>query len=353
MISLPAPLRSFASDNAAGVHPTVMQALVEANTGHALAYGDDVHTAEMQSRILDLFGGNARGFAVWGGTGANVMALATMLGPAQAVICTNWAHINVDETGAPERILGAKLIDIPCPDAKLRPEHLVEQCRELGNLHHVQPGVVSLTQSTEVGTMYSPDEIAALCETAHRLGMTVHLDGARLANAVAAAGGTVAELRAMTTQAGVDVVSFGATKNGMMYGEVVVYLNERMANVAPYVRKQVTQLPSKMRFISAQINALLRDDLWIAQAQHSNRMAMYLYERTHDIPGVRYDAPPVVNSVFARLPVAAIEPLREWCFFWDWDVASHQVRWMTAWDTTIEDVDVFARGVREILMGLP
>ncbi len=349
MISMPAPSRAFASDNAAGVHPVVMEALHEANTGHALAYGSDRWTTEMNERMRELFGNDTQAYLVWGGTGANVMALASMLGPAQAVLCTNWSHINVDETGAPERILGAKLIDLPCPDGKLVPAQIEEQAHALGVMHHAQPGVISLTQSTELGTIYSPDEIAALCDTAHRLGMSVHMDGARLANAVAATGGTRESLRAMTVDAGVDVLSFGATKNGMMYGEAVVYLNDRFSAVAPFVRKQVTQLPSKMRYVSAQFNALLRDDLWLDLARHSNAMALRLYEATRSHSAVVYDAAPTVNSVFPHLPPAAIEELRNWCFFWDWDVSSHQVRWMTAWDTTPEDVDGFAAGVSQLL----
>ena len=349
MISLPAPSRAFASDNAAGVHPAVMDALAEANTGHALAYGDDRWTREFEAHMRELFGPQATALLVWGGTGANVMALASMLGPAQAVVCTNWSHINVDETGAPERVLGAKLIDLDCPDGKLVPAQLEEQAHAIGAVHHAQPGVVSLTQSTELGTLYTIDEIAALCDTAHRLGMSVHVDGARLANAVAALGGDRATLRAMTVEAGVDVVTFGATKNGMMYGEAVVFLGERFARVAPYVRKQVTQLPSKMRFVSAQFNALLRDDLWLQLAGHSNGMAQRLYDATHDIEGVEYDSGPLVNSVFPHLPLEVIEPLRQWCFFWDWHVPTRQVRWMTAWDTTDDDVDSFAAGVRECL----
>ena len=326
-----------------------MAALQEANAGHALAYGDDRWTREASGLVRDLFGVSAEVFFVWGGTGANVMALGTMLGPAQAVICTNWSHINVDETGAPERVLGAKLIDLECPDGKLVPAQIEAQAHALGEMHHAQPSVVSLTQSTELGTAYSADEIGALCETAHRLGMSVHVDGARLANAVAAQGGDVAALRRMIVDTEVDVLTFGATKNGMMYGEAVVYLRGDFSRSAPYVRKMVTQLPSKMRFVAAQFGALVRDGLWLANAGHANRMAMRLYEATHDVPGVVYDGPPAVNAVFPHLPPEVIEPLRKWCFFWDWNVATHQVRWMTAWDTTAGDVDAFAAGVRECL----
>ncbi len=345
----PAPTNAFASDNAAGAHPAVMEALIAANSGHALAYGDDTWTAEAEGRFRDLFGPASETFLVWNGTGANVMALATMVHPAECVVCTEWAHIAVDEAGAPERALGAKLLTLPSPTAKLVPEQLEGLAHFQGVQHHAQPGVVSITQSTELGTLYSPDEVAAICDTAHRMGMVVHLDGARIANATAALGGTVSALRSFTLDAGVDVVSFGGTKAGLVGGEAVVYLNPAFAQRAKFVRKMVNQLPSKMRFVAAQFNALLDDDLWISGANHSNTMAMRLFEATRDIPGVEYDHAPQVNSLFAVLPPDAIAPLRDWCFFWDWDVSRHQVRWMTAWDTTQDDVDRFAAGVRQLL----
>ena len=345
----PAPTNAFASDNAAGAHPAVMEALIAANSGHALAYGDDTWTAEAEGRFRDLFGPASETFLVWNGTGANVMALATMVHPADCVVCTEWAHIAVDEAGAPERALGAKLLTLPSPTAKLVPEQLEGLAHFQGVQHHAQPGVVSITQSTELGTLYSPDEVAAICDTAHRMGMMVHLDGARIANATAALGGTVSALRSFTLDAGVDVVSFGGTKAGLVGGEAVVYLNPAFAQRAKFVRKMVNQLPSKMRFVAAQFNALLDDDLWIRGANHSNTMATRLFEATRDIPGVEYDHAPQVNSLFAVLPPDAIAPLRDWCFFWDWDVSRHQVRWMTAWDTTQDDVDRFAAGVRQLL----
>ncbi|MDO8390118.1 MAG: beta-eliminating lyase-related protein [Actinomycetota bacterium] len=346
-----APERSFASDNAAGAHPAVIEALVAANEGHALAYGDDRWTAEAQARFRDLFGPASEAFLVWNGTGANVMALATMLHPAECVVCTEWAHIAVDEAGAPERVVGAKLLGLPAPEAKLVPEQLASLAHLQGEQHHAQPAVVSITQSTELGTLYSADEVAALCETAHRMGMLVHLDGARIANATAALGGTVQAVRSFTVDAGVDVVSFGGTKAGLLGGEAVVYLDPALAARAKYTRKMVTQLPSKMRFIAAQFNALLHDDLWISLARQSNAMASRLYDATREIPGVAFDVPPVVNSLFVVLPNAAIQPLRDWSFFWDWDVSRHQVRWMTAWDTTDLDVQRFAAGLRHVLGG--
>jgi len=345
----PAPLRAFASDNAAGAHPKVIDALVAANTGHALAYGSDAWTAQCEAMFRDIFGAQSEAFLVWNGTGANVMALATMVQPAEFILCTRWAHIAVDETGAPERALGAKIVPADAPDAKLVPEQISALAHYRGDMHHAQPGVVSITQSTELGTLYTADEVAALCDAAHRLGMLVHMDGARLANATAALGGTVAATRSFTVDAGVDVLSFGGTKAGLAGGEAVVFLEPALAKRAKYIRKQVTQLPSKMLFIAAQFNALLEDDLWIHLAAHSNAMAGELHRLTCDVAGVHHAVAPVVNSVFPTIPREAIEPLQQWCFFWDWDVDRSQVRWMTAWDTTPEDVEKFAAGVRHLL----
>lgn len=342
------PERGFVSDNAAGIHPTVLEAMTAANNGRALAYGEDPWTRQCHAQMRDLFGAEASPFLVWGGTGANVMALATMLRPAEAVLCSRWAHIHVDEAAAPERILGAKLIAVPSGDGKVLPEHINDAARDKGSVHHAQAGVVSISQPTEVGALYQPDEVAALCETAHRHGMRVHMDGARIANATAALGGSTDALRAFTTDAGVDVVSFGATKGGLAYGEAVVYLNRELAQRAPYVRKQVTQLPSKMRYIAAALSAFLADDLWIRLGAHANTMANYLYDGVTSLEGVILDAAPEVNSLYPILPAEAIATLQQWSFFWDWDVTRNQVRWMTAWDTTTDDVDRFVRGVEQV-----
>jgi threonine aldolase len=345
----PAPQRAFSSDNAAGAHPAVIDAIVAANVGHAVAYGSDRWTAEVQGRFRDMFGPATEAYLVWNGTGANVMALATMVRPADFVLCSEWAHIAVDETGAPERALGAKILTAPAPEAKLHPDQIDALARYQGDMHHAQPGVVSITQSTELGTVYSPDEVAAICDSAHRLGMVVHMDGARLANATAALGGTVAAMRSFTIDAGVDVLSFGGTKAGLAGGEAVVFLNPTLAQRAKYVRKQVNQLPSKMRFVAAQFLALLEDDRWIHLAEHSNSMCQHLYRITADIPTVVHAGAPVVNSVFPTIPAEAIAPLQDWSFFWDWDITRSQVRWMTAWDTTLEDVEQFAAGLRHLL----
>ncbi len=356
MNALPTPPRAaFASDNAAGAHPAVIDAVVAANDGHALAYGADDHTHECEQRFRDLFGADVTTRLTFNGTGSNVLALATLLGslpgPHHGVVCTDWAHIAVDETGAPERVLATKLMTLPSPGAKLVPEQLTELARDQGVQHHAQPGVVSITQATELGTLYTIDEIAALCDRAHALGMLVHLDGARLANAVAALGNTPATLRAMTIDAGVDAVSFGGTKNGLLGAEAVVFLSPAASIGSEYIRKQVTQLPSKMRFLAAQFNAVLEGDLWLSLAAHANDMATMLHQATHTIAGVELGGPPQVNSVFPRLPRDVIQPLRDWCFFWEWDPSIDQVRWMTAWDTTAEDVATFASGVEALLAG--
>jgi threonine aldolase len=343
------PAAAFASDNAAGAHPAVIDAVIAANDGHALAYGADASTHECEQRFRDLFDADVTTRLAFNGTGANVLALATLLGslpgPNHAVVCTDWAHIAVDETGAPERALGTKLMALPSPGAKLVPEQLAELAQVQGVQHHAQPGVVSITQATELGTLYSIDEIAALCDQAHALGMLVHLDGARIANAVAALGNTRSTLRAMTIEAGVDAVSFGGTKNGLLGAEAVVFCSPASSVGSEYVRKQVTQLPSKMRFLAAQFNAVLEGDLWLSLASHANTMATELHHATANLPGVLLGDPPAVNSVFPRLPREVIQPLRDWCFFWDWDTSIDQVRWMTAWDTTSDDVATFAKGV--------
>jgi threonine aldolase len=341
----PAPAQNFASDNNASVHPTVMAALAEANVGHVLAYGSDRFTATCKEHLRDLFGADVAPLLVWGGTGANVVGLATVLQASQAVICSSVAHINVDEGGAPERFIGAKLIDLPTVDGKLRPEQIHELLHVMGDPHHVQPRVISLTQATELGTLYQPAEVAALADVAHANGMVVHMDGARIANASAALG----DLRSFTIDAGVDILSFGGTKNGMMYGEAVVFLDPTLARLAPFVRKQATQLPSKARYIAAQFNALLADDLWLRNARHANAMARRLYDALSGCDGVSFTGPPEVNSLFPLLRADVIDELQAWSPFYTWDPAIDQVRWMTSFDTTADDVDRFAAGIAAAL----
>jgi len=341
-----APVSSFASDNASGVHPEVMAAMAAANVGGALAYGADPWTSRARKAIRELFGVPADVFFTWGGTGANVVGLQCMLAPHEAVICPETAHINVDECGAPERFTGSKLIGLATPDGKLRPDQIVEQLHVLGDEHHVQPRVVSITQSTEMGTLYQPEEIAALCETAHRHGLLVHLDGARIANAAAALDGDV---RSFTVDAGVDVLTFGGTKNGLMYGEAVVFLNPDLGRAGRFVRKQSAQLPSKMRYVSVQFEALLTNGLWLRNAHHANAMAQRLADRVQGIEGVVVARRPEVNAVFATVPRDALEALQAWSFFWVWDEATTEVRWMTSFDTTEADIDTFADGVASLV----
>jgi threonine aldolase len=270
--------------------------------------------------------------------------LSTLLRPVDAVVCAEGSHVNADEAGAMERIAGAKLIDLYAPDGKLEPEQLRDLAPMLGNEHHAQPAVVSITQSTELGTLYSAAEVAALCETAHSMDLKVHMDGARVANATAALGSTGGALRSFTVDAGIDVLTFGGTKNGLVGGEAVVFLDPELAARARYVRKMVTQLPSKMRFVAAQFNALLDDELWLRNARHSNEMATLLYEAVADLDAIEVRKPQV-NGLFPSLPAEAIGPLQAWSFFWDWDIVNRQVRWMTSWDTTVDDVEHFAAGV--------
>ena len=302
MVDLPTPPGvTFASDNAATVHPAVMDALAAANRGHAIAYGNDTYTEQLRGVMRERFGAPVEVLPVWGGTGANIVSLACLLRASDAVICTDSAHIHVDEAGAPERMAGAKLIAVPTPDGKLQPDQLEPYVHWLGDEHHPQAKVVSITQSTETGALYSLDEVAAIADAAHRHGMLLHVDGARIANAVAALG---CELRAATIDAGVDVLSFGGTKNGMMYGEAVVFCRPELADNARAVRKQLAQLPSKARFISAQLLALLEGDLWLQLATHANAMAALLATKVAEVPGVQLVAPPGgqqrVRAVAAR-----------------------------------------------------
>ena len=344
-------VRSFASDNFAGAHPSVIEAIAAANVGHARAYGDDDISLEVYSRFESLFGAGTKSFFVFGGTGGNVAALSSLAGPGDCVVCTEWSHIHVDETAAPERA-GLKLLVRPSVDGKLTPRDLEVAAHWLGSQHHAQPRIVSLTQPTEVGTLYTPDEVAALCRVAHDLGMVVHMDGARVANATAALGG-LDRLRSFTVDAGVDVLTFGGTKNGIVFGEVIVYFPQsghpvvqRAVAYAPWARKATTQLPSKGRFVAAQFRALLKDNLWLDLGSRANSAALELYGAVRDIESLRLASPPAVNSLYPVVPDAAAERLRETSFFWPWDPEGQRVRWMTSWDTTSDDVATFAAAVR-------
>ena len=336
-------MRAFASDNYAGVHPEVMAAVAAANDGHARAYGADPVTEQAVAAIRRELGEQAEVAFVFNGTGANVVGLQLMLRPWEHVVCARTAHIAVDECGAPERLVGAKLVDVVTPDGKLTPDAVRSVHTGIGDEHRTQPRVVSITQSTELGTLYTPEEIRALADTAHELGMYLHLDGARLANAAASLG---VSLAGTTSECGVDVLSFGGTKNGLMGGEAVVVLRPELAAALPYVRKQLMQLASKGRFVAAQFLALLTDELWLRNAGHANAMAARLHDAVVDVPGVKVTQQRQANAVFAIVPEAVVEPLQQVSPFYVWDEATTEVRWMCSWDTTESDVDAFVAAVR-------
>jgi threonine aldolase len=330
--------RDFGSDNYAGAHPEVVAAIAAANGGHQTSYGADVYTARLQDVVRAHFGEAALAYPVFNGTGANVLALQTMLPRWGAAICAEQAHVNTDENGAPERVGGLKLLTVPTPDGKLTPELVARQAWGFGDEHRAQPGVVTITQSTELGTLYTPDEIRALADQAHALGLRLHVDGARLSNAAAALD---LPLRAFTTDVGVDVVSLGGTKNGLLFGEAVVVIDPEAAAGLAFQRKVDMQLSSKMRFVSAQLVALYEGDLWLRSARHANAMAARLAEGLRGLPGVRITQRVQANGVFVVLPDGVADALRRTWRFYDWDVATGEVRLMCAFDTTEQDVEAF------------
>jgi threonine aldolase len=333
--------KSFGSDNHAGAHPAVLEALAAVNQGDATAYGDDPWTAAASARLAEAFGADGGVFFVFTGTAANVLGLSLMLRPYEAVICAEDAHINVDECGAPERILGGKLLTVPTPDGKLTPDLVATRLGGRGDEHRAQPRVVAVTQVTELGTCYTLDELRRLGKFCHRNGLFVYLDGARLANSAAFLGCSLSDLAA-----DVDVLSFGGTKNGAMGAEALIVMNASLAGAVPFQRKQQMQLASKMRYLAAQFSALLEDQLWLRNARHANDMARRLADGISDVPGVRLRYPVESNGVFAALDPALIEPLqRDWSFH-VWDAAGHVVRWMTAFDTTEDDIDAFVAAIR-------
>lgn len=336
-------MKSFASDNYAGIHPQILAAIADVNTGHAIAYGEDDTTSALGIRMKEYFGDHAQVFPVFNGTGANVVALQAMTKSWEAVICASTAHVNADEGGAPEKVAGLKLWLVDAPDGKLTPALIDEQAWGFGFEHRAQPSVVTITQSTEYGTCYTPDEIRAITQHAHGLGMLVHLDGARIANAAAHLG---VPMRAFTTDAGIDALSFGGTKNGAMGAEAVVVLNPALAPALPFLRKTAMQLSSKMRFVSAQLLALLTDDLWRRNAEHANAMAQRLAAAVTTIPGISLTQPVQANAVFATMPREAIERTQAAYRFYVWDHTRDEVRWMCAWDTSPTDVDDFVDALR-------
>jgi len=342
------PARSFASDNNAGIHPQVLKAIAEANYGHSIGYGDDEYTQSAVRKFKQHFGSDTEVFIVFNGTAANCLSLKALTDSYHAVICSETAHIYTDECGAPERFTGCKLIPIPTRDGKLTVELVGHAYHGIGDQHHVQPHVISITQATETGTVYKPAEIKALARFAHERGMFLHMDGARIANAAASLGQT---LQQATRDLGVDVLSFGGTKNGAMGAEAVLFFDKALSTNLLYLRKQGMQLASKMRFISAQFNALFTDDLWLQNAQHANRMARLLQKYVSAIPQVKLVYRVEANGVFAKVPRQAIAKLKRRYFFYVWNEQQSIVRWMCSFDTKEQDVKQFAKFVAETVKG--
>jgi threonine aldolase len=342
------PIRSFASDNNAGVHPEILKAIAMVNQGHVVGYGADPYTAIMVNTFREHFGADVEVFPVFNGTGANCLSLQALTKSYHAVLCAASAHIYTDECGAPEKFTGCKLIPIPTSDGKLTVELVRHAYHGIGDEHHVQPKVISITQATEMGTVYRPEEIRALAQFAREHDLYLHLDGARIANAAAS---LAQNLRQATRDLGVDVLSFGGTKNGILGGEAVVFFRPEMAEDFLYLRKQAMQLASKMRFISAQLGALLTSDLWLTNAQHSNRMAKLLEAEVRKIPRAKIVYHVEANGVFAKIPHEAIAKIQERYFFYVWNEEESVVRWMCSFDTTEEDVKEFAAFVAKVLAG--
>ncbi|MEV8267969.1 low specificity L-threonine aldolase [Microbacterium sp. NPDC076911] len=341
-------IRGFASDNYSGIHPEVLAAIAAANQGHQVAYGEDVYTARLQEVFTHHFGEGVEAFPVFNGTGANVIGLQSMLPRWGAVIAASTAHINVDEGGAPERVAGIKLLTVPTDDGKLTTDLIDREAWGWGDEHRAQPLVVSITQSSELGTLYTPDEVRTIADHAHARGMRLHMDGARIANAAAA---LAVPVREFTRDAGVDVLSFGGTKNGAMLGEAVVVLDPAASEGLRFLRKLNMQLASKMRFVSAQLIALLEGDLWLRNASHANAMAQRLRSGVEaglaegKIRGVGFTQQTQANGVFATLPDGVADRLRESFRFYDWDAARNEVRWMCSFDTTEDDIDAFITAI--------
>ncbi|MFZ1918662.1 MAG: low specificity L-threonine aldolase [Terriglobales bacterium] len=340
------PIRSFASDNNAPVHPEVLEAIQRANAGHVVGYGEDRYTESAVARFREHFGADVHVFFVFNGTAANVLSLQALTRPFHAVLCPELSHIYTDECGAPEKFTGCKLMPLAAPGGKLTVETAAAAYHGIGDQHHVQPRVISITQSTEMGTVYKAAEVEALTSFAHEREMFLHMDGARISNAVAAQGLT---LRQATRDLGVDALSFGGTKNGLMGVEAVVFFRPGLAQDFLFVRKQGMQLASKMRFMAAQMEALLTNDLWKRNAEHANRMAQLLQQEVRKIPRVKIVYPVEANGVFAQIPQAAIAKIQERYFFYVWSEEEAVVRWMCSFDTTEEDVLQFAGFVREVV----
>lgn len=336
--------RGFASDNNSGVHPDILKAIESVNQGHTIAYGNDPYTEKAIKRLKVEFGFETEIFFVFIGTAANVLGLDAVTQPYNSIICPETAHINQDECGAPDRYTGCKLLPVETPDGKLTIESIQKYMHGFGDEHHSQPKVISITQSTEMGTIYTVEEVKVICDFAHKHNMLVHMDGARIANAAVSLGLSFKEF---TGDAGVDVLSFGGTKNGLMYGEAIVFFNKDLASDFKFRRKQAMQLSSKMRYISAQFDTYLEKGIWKANAEHANKMAKLLESKVADIRGVKITQKVQANGIFAIIPKELIPVLQKEFFFYVWDEEKSEVRWMTSFDTTEEDVMAFSSLLKE------
>lgn len=338
--------RGFASDNNSGVHPEIFNAMLLANSGHTIAYGDDIYTTKAVELFRKELGLHVEVFFVFIGSAANVLGIKAATQSHNAIICAETAHINVDECGAPERFTGCKLLTVETPNGKLAPELVEKHMHGFGFQHHAQPKVISISQPTELGTVYTPKEIEELAQYAHSHGMLLHMDGARLANAAVS---LKMPFKSFTTDVGVDILSFGGTKNGMMYGEAIIFFQPKLAEDFMYTRKQGLQLASKMRYISAQFTAYLSNNQWRKTAEHANAMAALLASKLKSLPQVKITQPVDANGVFAIVPPHIIPRLKEQYFFYDWDESRNEVRWMASWDTTEEDIDGFVTLLSSLL----
>jgi threonine aldolase len=338
--------KTFASDNYAGVHPEIMEALIRANSGHEGSYGADTYTKRAIEKFRSLFGGDTEVFLVYNGTGANVLGLSALTQSFNSIICSDLAHINVDESTAPEKFLGCKLVTIPTVDGKIYPDQIEARIQRVNDQHHPQAKVISISQSTEYGTVYTEAEIRAVSAVARKQGLYFHMDGSRVANAAVSLKKNFASF---TKEAGVDILSFGGTKNGMMFGEAVLIFHPELAKHFQYIRKQGMQLHSKMRFIGAQFDALLTNDLWSRNASHANEMAKYFEQQLLTVKGVRITQQVDANGIFALLPPNIISQLQEKNFFYIWNEKTSEVRLMCAFDTLKEEIDRFIAKAKELV----
>lgn len=341
-------MRSFASDNNAPVHPDVMQAIMDANQGPAVGYGADALTEKALDDLRAIFGNDSEPFLVLTGTAANVLSIMAVTRSYHSVLASDQAHLNIDETGAPERVAGIKVVSVPSVNAKIRVQNLEPHLQALGFEHTSQPRVVSITQCTELGTVYTPEEIRQIADFAHENGLLLHMDGARLANAAVALN---MGLRECTRDLGVDVLSFGAGKNGLLCGEAVVFFDPALAEGFKYMRKQAMQLVSKMRYFGAQMSALLKGELWRRNAENANRMATLLAQslKACNSPEVRLTRPVESNHVFVSLPADVISRLQKEFYFYVWNPQTHECRFVTSWSTTEQDVGDFVVALQRIL----